>query len=446
MKQRYFGTDGIRGEVGKGHITADFILRSGWALATWLRKQQKRPRVLIGKDTRISGYMFESALQAGIAAAGADVALLKSIPTPAVAYLTRSMNAQAGIVISASHNPYDHNGIKLFSGQGIKLDDADENEIERLIDHPMTWVATENIGKVKRIDDGIGRYIEFCKNRVERDFNLRGVNIVIDCANGATYHCAPLIFEELGAEVTALNVQPDGLNINQDCGATSPQALVAAVNAHRADLGIAFDGDGDRLMMVDDQGEILDGDDILYLIARHLHQQNQLGAGVVGTLHSNYGLEQAVHALGVSFLRTPVGDRHVGEALRNHNWYLGGESSGHIVCRHDSTTGDGILSALQVLEAQWRTKQPLSELRKGLKKLPIAGYAFHYEGDRKRILAQQVVTGAIQKAEQALVDNGRVLVRASGTEPVIRIHVECVSLDLAEQWCDGIRKAIQSAI
>jgi phosphoglucosamine mutase len=364
MTRRYFGTDGIRGTVGEAPITADFMLKLGWAAGRVLVRENngRRAKVLIGKDTRISGYMFESALEAGLSAAGVDVVLLGPMPTPGIAYLTRTFRADAGIVISASHNPFADNGIKFFSAEGVKLADEVELRIEDMLDAPLTTVPADRLGKAVRVDDAAGRYIEFCKSTVPDRVSLHGLRMVVDCAHGATYHIAPSVFRELGAEVTLIGANPDGFNINKEVGSTYPAALRAAVIQQGADLGVAFDGDGDRVLMVDADGREIDGDDILYLIARDRQARGELGGGVVGTLMSNFGLAMALEALDIPFRRAKVGDRYVMEMMSTEGWRLGGESSGHIVCGHVQTTGDGIVAALQVLAIMVREEKPLHSL------------------------------------------------------------------------------------
>ncbi len=369
MTKKYFGTDGIRGRVGVYPITPDFMLKLGWAAGMAFRSKGAC-RILVGKDTRISGYMFESALEAGLSAAGADVMLLGPMPTPAIAYLTRTFHAEAGIVISASHNPHDDNGIKFFSGDGTKLPDDVELMIEELLDTPMTVVDSDKLGKVSRINDAPGRYIEFCKSSVPSSTNFSDLKIVIDCAHGATYKVAPSVFKELGAQVTVLSAQPNGLNINHDCGSTHMGQLQAAVLAEGADLGIAFDGDGDRVLMVDHTGAIVDGDELLFIIARDLHERGKLQGGVVGTLMSNLGLELALDDLGIPFVRANVGDRYVIAGLQERDWQVGGENSGHIVCFQHTTTGDAIIAALQVLLALRRRGDSLAQARQALRKCP----------------------------------------------------------------------------
>lgn len=422
-KRKYFGTDGIRGRVGEGSISPEFVLKLGWAVGCVLARGGGTNKVLIGKDTRISGYMFESALEAGLSAAGVDIHLLGPLPTPGIAYLTRTFRAQAGIVISASHNPYYDNGIKFFSTDGTKLPDAVELAIEEQLEQPMTTVESTKLGKAVRVEDARGRYIEFCKNSVPSNLSLRGMKIVIDCANGATYHVAPHVFQELGAELIELAVEPDGLNINENCGSTRPEILQRIVSAEQADLGIALDGDGDRLVMVDAYGEIVDGDELLYIIAQHGLQKGHIQGGIVGTAMSNLGLEVAIRAMGLEFVRAKVGDRYVFEELQRTGWQLGGESSGHIICLRSTTTGDGIIAALQVLEAICRTGKGLHELKAGMRKYPqkmINVQIKHAVSPAFHVRVQQ----AVKQAEAQLAGRGRILLRLSGTEPVIRVMVE----------------------
>lgn len=426
MTRRYFGTDGIRGTVGNSPITADFMLKLGWAAGQVLRRDKGRTRVLIGKDTRISGYMFESALEAGLSAAGVDVSLLGPMPTPGIAYLTRTFRADAGIVISASHNPFDDNGIKFFSAEGKKLPDETEDRIEAMLEAPLTTAEAAQLGKATRIDDAAGRYIEFCKSTLPDRLSLHGLKIVLDCAHGATYHIAPNVFRELGADVSTIGTSPDGLNINQQVGSTHPAALRAAVIRQSADLGIAFDGDGDRVLLVDGDGREVDGDDILYLIARDRHERGLLEGGVVGTLMSNFGLAVALDKLGIPFERANVGDRFVMERMANNNWDLGGESSGHIVCGHVQTTGDGIVSALQVLALMMREQKSLPTLLKELEKVPqvLINVRLPANANAKQLMESAPLQQAVAALEQELGDEGRVLLRPSGTEPLIRVMVE----------------------
>ena len=427
MTRKYFGTDGIRGLVGEPPITPDFMVRLGFAAGEVLVRRGQlspglRPAVLIGKDTRISGYMLEASLEAGFAAAGVDVMLSGPMPTPAVAYLTRALRLQAGVVISASHNPYPDNGIKFFSGDGNKLPDAVEAEIEAQLEQPMRCRASAQLGKARRIDDAAGRYIEFCKSTFPNRLDLRGLKIVVDCANGADYHIGPHVFHELGADVVAIGIDPDGFNINDSVGATSPQSLQLAVNQHKANLGIAVDGDGDRLLMVDERGSTYDGDQLLYVIARMRAGQGAV-PGVVGTLMSNLALERALGDAGIAFARARVGDRYVLELLQEKGWQLGGENSGHIICLDKHTTGDALVSALQVLTAMRESDATLAELCRGLTLYPqklvnvAVGRDFRWE-------ANAAIGRAKEAAEHELGKGGRVLLRPSGTEPVLRVMVE----------------------
>jgi phosphoglucosamine mutase len=422
LSRRYFGTDGIRGKVGVWPINAEFVLKLGWAVGKVLARTGYG-KVLIGKDTRISGYMFESVLEAGLSAAGVDTHLLGPMPTPAIAYLTRTLRAQAGIMISASHNPFYDNGIKFFSSSGYKLPDELEIAIEEQLEQPMTTVDSAKLGKAVRVVDAPGRYIEFCKSTVSSDITLNGLKIVVDCANGATYHIAPNVFTELGADVIEMGIEPNGLNINLECGAMHPDVLRQQVLRSRADLGIALDGDGDRLTMVDSQGNILDGDEILYVIVKHRLEQGSLRGGVVGTYMTNYGFEQALAAVGIEFARVPVGDRHIIAELTKRNWHLGGEPSGHIICSDAITTGDGIISALQVLSAMCHQQQSLHELKMGLHKYPQALVNVKVGRVEDPNLFPRVQS-AIEAARKTLGDSGRILLRRSGTEALIRVMVE----------------------
>lgn len=423
---KYFGTDGIRGRVGEPPITVDFILKLGWATGTVLASQGKSPpKVVIGKDTRISGYLCESALEAGFSAAGVDVILLGPMPTPAIAHLTRSLGAVAGVVISASHNPYEDNGIKLFSGKGEKLDDELQAAIEAQLEEAMVQVPPHRLGKAARVDDAIGRYIEYCKATVPYGTRFDGLKVVIDCANGATYRIAPEVFRELGAEVIAIHNRPDGLNINRQCGSTSPESLCERVREESADLGIAFDGDGDRVVLADHTGQLIDGDQILFLLANARRANGGLVGGVVGTVMSNFGLEEAMRKLDIPFERSPVGDRHVHEFLRQRGWVLGGEASGHILCLDRSTTGCGIVSALQVLEVVAKTRQSLASLVDGMDKYPQIMINVPVAGDARTVLDDnESISSALGKVEQTLAGRGRVILRPSGTEPLVRVTVE----------------------
>ncbi|WP_150305074.1 phosphoglucosamine mutase [Pseudomonas saliphila] len=423
MEKRYFGTDGIRGRVGSHPITPEFMLKLGWAVGMAF-KRQGQCRVLIGKDTRISGYMFESALEAGLSAAGAQVQLLGPMPTPAIAYLTRTFQADAGIVISASHNPFYDNGIKFFSVTGSKLPDHLELEIERLVDSPMEVVDSALLGKVARVEDASGRYIEYCKSSVPTSTSFKDFKLVLDCAHGATYKVAPSVFRELGADVTVIGAQPDGLNINAGVGSTDLGALRQAVLESGAGLGIAFDGDGDRVLMVDERGEEVDGDELLFIIARDMQQRGLLRGGVVGTLMTNLGLELALKDAGVPLVRAKVGDRYVMTELREREWILGGESSGHLVCLNHTSTGDGIIAALQVMRALQLSGMTLGAARKGMRKCPQKLVNVRYQGGQGSPLDHPELQAGVRQAEQRMGEAGRVLLRLSGTEPVIRVMVE----------------------
>lgn len=442
-ERKYFGTDGIRGPVGQWPISADFMLRLGRAAGVALARDTKgrRPKVLIGKDTRVSGYMFEAALEAGLVAAGVDVGLLGPMPTPAVAFLTRSLRAQAGIVISASHNPHQDNGIKFFSATGEKLSDELELAIEQELDAEFTTEPSERLGKASRVDDAVARYAEFCKATVDEDFTLRGLRIVLDCANGATYQVAPKVFTELGAEVIAIGDRPDGFNINRGVGSTHPQALQLAVLEHHADLGIAFDGDGDRVQMVDRAGVLADGDDMLFVLARAWQAQGRLKGPVVGTLMSNYGLQQALGALDVELIRANVGDRYVLQKLKEHGGELGGETSGHILCLDRATTGDGIVSALAVLEALGG--RDFAEARQGLHKMPQIMINVRAQGARESLQSDEVKQ-ALAETEAALHGRGRVVLRASGTEPLVRVTVEAADEAEVRRMAEKLAEVVKS--
>ena len=445
MTRKYFGTDGIRGRVGDAPVTPDFMLKLGWATGkVFAATDGSRPTVVIGKDTRVSGYMLESALQAGLVAAGANVKLVGPLPTPGIALLTRSQKADAGIVISASHNPYYDNGIKFFNGQGSKLSDELELQIEAMIDLPMETVDSDQLGKASRIADAAGRYIEYCKSTFPDELSLKGLKIVIDCAHGATYNIAPGVFSELGADVTLMGAEPDGYNINQGVGSTEPEALQQRVMEEGADLGVAFDGDGDRLQMVNRQGQLLTGDDVLYILAMHRLASGGSDSGVVGTLMTNMGLELALEQSGLRLARAKVGDRYVKELMVAEGWSLGGESSGHIICGNLSTTGDGVIAALQVLAAVVASGRPLSQLTSGFTPLPqvLVNVRIKKGFD---IAAHQAINDACERVEQALIGRGRLLLRPSGTEPVIRVMVEgdeTVAIDsLANEVAEAIRQA-----
>ncbi|MDO9610770.1 MAG: phosphoglucosamine mutase [Serpentinimonas sp.] len=437
MSRQYFGTDGIRGTVGQPPITPDFVLRLAHAVGRVLKRSQSHPKVLIGKDTRISGYMLESALESGFNSAGVDVVLLGPLPTPAVAYLTRAQRASLGVVISASHNPFADNGIKFFSAQGAKLSDEWELDVEAALRQEPQWAPSAQLGKTRRLDDAAGRYIEFCKSTFGTELSLSGLKIVVDAAHGAAYHIAPKVFHELGAEVIEIGCQPDGYNINHEVGATHPQALVAAVGQHRADLGIALDGDADRLLLVDAKGRLYNGDELLYLLADDRLGRDEVVPGVVGTLMTNMAVELALQAKGVPLRRAQVGDRYVLEELQRQRWPLGGEGSGHLLILDKQTTGDGIVAALQVLQVCVRSDQSLAQLLQGLTLFPQTllnvrlqpGHDWQTHAALARTLAQ---------AEAALQGRGRVLIRASGTEPLLRVMVEAREAALAQGWAERL--------
>jgi phosphoglucosamine mutase len=448
MTRKYFGTDGVRGRVGDAPITPDFVMRLGYAAGKVLALGQKaahlgKPTVLIGKDTRISGYMLEAALEAGFTAAGVNVLLTGPLPTPGVAYLTRALRLAAGVVISASHNPYYDNGIKFFSASGDKLPDEVEAQIEAMVDEPMTCVRSEELGRARRIDDAAGRYIEFCKSTFPYEQDLHGLKIVVDCAHGAAYHIAPHVFHELGAEVISIGNQPDGRNINAGYGATAPEKLVEAVKANGADLGLAFDGDADRLQVVDANGRLYNGDELLYLIVRDRQASGQQVEGAVGTLMTNMAVELALKRIGVSFVRAKVGDRYVLEELNRHHWQLGGEGSGHLLCLDRHTTGDGIVSALQVLAALRRSGKTLAQLLDGVSLFPQTlinvrvekGFDWQNHAGLK---------AARERVEPQLEGRGRVLIRASGTEPVVRVMVEAEQVETAERAAQELAEALRS--
>ncbi len=444
-ERKYFGTDGIRGEVGIAPITPDFVMKLGWAAGRVLGKPSGRSRVLIGKDTRISGYMFESALEAGLSAAGVDILLLGPMPTPGIAYLTRTFHAQAGIVISASHNAYQDNGIKFFDGEGLKLQDQVELDIEAELDRELKTVSSGELGKAVRIEDAAGRYIEFCKSTIRQGTKLDGLKLVVDCAHGATYHIAPSVLRELGATVITMGDKPDGLNINLERGATSTAALRKEVVAQQAALGIALDGDGDRLIMVDHTGEEVDGDEILFIIAREMQRKSGLTGAVVGTSMSNLGLEHAIRSLGLDFKRANVGDRYIMEMLKQGGWCLGGESSGHIICLDLNTTGDGIVSALQVLEAVVNTGNSLRDLKSGMSKYPQT--MINVRLDKPVNLHElDSIEQAVSQAEKELGDSGRVLLRPSGTEPLVRVMVEGRDAAQVERLANQLACQVESAI
>jgi len=440
MTRKYFGTDGIRGTVGTAPITPDFVLRLGHAVGRVLKGSHERPVVVIGKDTRISGYMLESALEAGLNSAGADVLLTGPVPTPAVAYLTRALRLSLGVVISASHNPYEDNGIKFFSARGEKLPDAWELEVEAAIDAPPQWAASNEIGRAKRLEDASGRYIEFCKSTFSNDLSLRGLKIVVDAAHGAAYHVAPEVFHELGADVIRIGCEPDGFNINDGVGATSPEALVAAVKAHRADYGIALDGDADRLQVVDASGRLYNGDELLYVMVADRLAQGEAVPGAVGTLMTNMAIEVALQRRGVEFVRAKVGDRYVLEELAKRRWQLGGEGSGHLLALDRHTTGDGIVSALQVLQAQQRNGRSLAELLDGVSLFPqtLINVRLQPGQDWKR---NELLAHEQERVSAELGQDGRLLIRPSGTEPLLRVMVEARDVDVARACAERLAEA-----
>lgn len=445
MSRKYFGTDGVRGLVGQYPITPEFALKLGWAAGRAMTANEEGASVVVGKDTRLSGYLFEAALEAGLSAAGVSVRLLGPIPTPAVAHLTRAFHASAGIVISASHNPYHDNGIKFFGPDGRKLDDAVELSIESWLDKDMTIDNPDLLGKVTRQEDARGRYIEFCKSTFPYHLTLRGLKIVIDGAHGATYQVGPAVFAELGATVIRHACEPNGKNINDGVGSTHPESLQQRVLAEKADLGIAFDGDGDRIVMVDHRGEVIDGDELLYIMACERQRSGQDVGGVVGTLMSNFGLEKAITALGVEFVRANVGDRYVMAALNERGWNLGGEASGHIVCLDKSSTGDAIVAALQVLKAIVESGKSLAELKSGMSKFPHRLINVRL-AERVDVMSKASVQKAIADAEQQLAGQGRVLLRASGTEPVIRVMVEGQNAPLVQALAESLAETVRNCL
>jgi len=444
MARKYFGTDGIRGKVGEPPITADFLLKLGWA-AGQVFSNEGHNFVLVGKDTRISGYMFESALESGLTAAGVDIHLLGPMPTPGIAYLTRTLRASAGIVISASHNPYYDNGVKFFSVQGTKLPDDIEEKIEQYIDAPMTTVDSSKLGKARRLNDAAGRYIEFCKASIPTRLEFSGMKIVVDCAHGATYHIAPHVLTELGADVIVIGAEPNGLNINEGCGATKPDKLVASVLENKADFGIALDGDGDRLVMVDHKGEVVDGDELIFIIAKSRQDAGKISGPVVGTLMTNLGMEYGLKTLGLELLRAKVGDRYVLEMLSEHNGILGGENSGHIICLDRTTTGDGIIAALQVMAEMHDSGRTLNELKSGMQKYPQV--LVNVKTAKKMTSeAEAMIQKAVKSVEAKLGDKGRVLLRASGTEPLIRVMVEGEDASVVENFAQQLAEEVKKAI
>ncbi|HOP21368.1 MAG TPA: phosphoglucosamine mutase [Gammaproteobacteria bacterium] len=442
-EKKYFGTDGIRGKVGGSLMTAEFALKLGRAAGVVLGRLSPSNTILIGKDTRISGYMLESALEAGLSSAGTNSLLLGPMPTPGIAWMTSSMHASAGIVISASHNPYYDNGIKFFNADGEKLSDELELAIENEIDKDFATVSSEKLGKAKRVDDAAGRYIEFCKSSFPRQKSLAGLKIVLDCANGATYHIAPQVFSELGADVTVIANKPDGLNINADCGSTHPQILQEQVLETGADLGIALDGDGDRVLMIDHYGQVIDGDQLIFIVAKHLHKNGKLNGGVVGTLMSNQAMQSGLSDLGIDFLRADVGDRYVHQLLRKNNWYLGGESSGHILNLDLATTGDGIVSALMVLSVMIKEGKNLKELADEIPLYPQVLINITVE-NAKTLAQHKDVVSLSTEIDKVLGNDGRTLIRASGTQPMLRVMVEAKDENLAEKYASELVSLVNS--
>jgi phosphoglucosamine mutase len=443
-ERKYFGTDGIRGKVGESPINPEFVIKLGYAAGKVLAGQGTN-KVLIGKDTRISGYMLESALEAGLSAAGINIGLLGPMPTPAVAYLTKTFRSEAGIVISASHNPYYDNGIKFFSSTGQKLDDTIELAIEAQLEKPIVCVESDKLGKATRINDAAGRYIEYCKGTFPSDLSLKGLKIVVDCAHGATYHIAPDVLSELGADVIEIGTSPNGTNINHKVGATSMRASVEAVKEHKADLGFALDGDGDRIMMVDENGKVIDGDEIIFIIAREAMKNGQLQGGVVGTKMSNLGMEVALEKLGIPFARADVGDRYVMEMLLAKNWKIGGENSGHVLNLNLASTGDGIVAGLQVIAAMLRSDMKLSVLNSGFIRFPQRLINVKFADPSKNPLESDEVTAVVKKAEEEMGEDGRVLLRKSGTEPLIRVMVEAIDKGLSDLWAEKIADVVKKA-
>jgi phosphoglucosamine mutase len=443
-ERKYFGTDGIRGKVGESPINPEFAIKLGYAAGKVLAGQGTN-KVLIGKDTRISGYMLESALEAGLSAAGINIGLLGPMPTPAVAYLTKTFRSEAGIVISASHNPYYDNGIKFFSSTGQKLDDTIELAIEAQLEKPIVCVESDKLGKATRISDAAGRYIEYCKGTFPSDLSLKDLKIVVDCAHGATYHIAPDVLSELGADVIEIGTSPNGTNINHQVGATSMRASVEAVKEHKADLGFALDGDGDRIMMVDENGKVIDGDEIIFIIAREAMKSGQLQGGVVGTKMSNLGMEVALEKLGIPFARADVGDRYVMEMLLAKNWKIGGENSGHVLNLNLASTGDGIVAGLQVIAAMLRSNMKLSVLNSGFTRFPQRLINVKFADSSKNPLESDEVNAIVQKAEEEMGENGRVLLRKSGTEPLIRVMVEAINKSLSDLWAEKIADVVKKA-
>ena len=448
MTKHFFGTDGIRGPVGVEPITPKTIAHLGWALGVVIKKHYGRGSVLVGKDTRVSGYLLESAMEAGLASAGMDVTMLGPLPTPAIAYLTQTARANAGVVISASHNHYADNGIKFFSPNGTKISDEIQDEIEVLMNQDLKVVPSEELGKANRMDDAVGRYVEFCKGTIPRRMNFKGLTIAIDCANGAAYQSAPAAFHELGADIHVINNTPNGYNINEQCGSTHISGLQKLVLEKQCDIGIAFDGDADRVLMVDQNGEVVDGDQLLFVIANSLHKQERLKGGIVGTLMSNFGMEKALNERGIPFVRAQVGDRYVMQELKSRDWVIGGESSGHIICLDKTTTGDGLVSALQVITQMQFMGQPLHELAAKMQMYPqkMINVRLSDGANAAQVCNLPAVQAAVTEAENELSDTGRVLLRASGTEPVIRVMVEGQDDGLVNHCCQAISGVVEQQL
>ena len=448
VKKSFFGTDGIRGEVGIEPITPSTIVHLGWALGTVIKKHYGKGSVLVGKDTRVSGYLLESSMEAGLSSSGMDVTMLGPLPTPAIAYLTQTARAHAGVVISASHNQYSDNGIKFFSPKGKKISDEIQDEIEALMTHPIQVVDSIELGKAYRMDDAVGRYVEFCKGTIPRRMDFKGLTIAVDCANGAAYQSAPAAFHELGAEVHVINNSPNGFNINDNCGSTHIGGLQKLVLEKNCDVGIAFDGDADRVLMVDKNGDRVDGDQLLFVIADSLRKQGRLKGGVVGTLMTNFGMEKAFQERDIPFVRAKVGDRYVMQELQSRGWVLGGESSGHIICLDKTTTGDGLVSALQVLAQLQFMDRPLHELASKMQMYPqkMTNVKLPKGSDGAHLCGLTEIKSAVAEAEQELADTGRVLLRPSGTEPVIRVMVEGQDGALVTQCCDSISDAVAAQL
>jgi phosphoglucosamine mutase len=448
MSKRFFGTDGIRGKVGIEPITPTTIVHLGWALGTVIKRRYGKGSVLVGKDTRVSGYLLESAMEAGLSSAGMDVTMLGPLPTPAIAYLTQTARANAGVVISASHNSYEDNGIKFFSAKGAKISDEIQHEIEALMQQPLEVVSSEELGKAYRMDDAVGRYVEFCKATIPRRMDFKGLKVALDCANGAAYQSAPAVFHELGADIHVINNKPNGFNINLDCGSTHIEGLCQAVLAEKCDVGIAFDGDADRVLMVDQHGHVVDGDQLLFIIANSLHKLGRLKGGVVGTLMSNFGMEKALQEREIPFVRAKVGDRYVMQELQARDWVIGGESSGHIICLDKTTTGDGLVSALQVLSQMQFMEQPLHELASQMEMYPqeMINVSLPVDTKASDVCQLDAVKQAVQRAETELAGTGRVLLRPSGTEPVIRVMVEGQDQILVERCCEAISEAVNQQL